>query len=260
MAKVDEAIFGICCYRICDFIGKGINMIETSETDSISEQNRRLSRYVKTWVHGYRSTPAEEARQRQAQPNFLKKQGLLPHHVFLDLGCGYLRGTIDLVDYLEDGHFFGIDISQANIETARERALQQCRHKPNLATSSLFEIEQIWPNVRFDFILAASLFTHLWPADVEECLRQTSRVLRGKFFATIYKDNTVAVYDGWCGSCIDHEKRHSVNPMRRWWIGRYLNFCHNTSWIEQVARRSNLRVNELGSTEIGQFMLEIFPA
>jgi SAM-dependent methyltransferase len=239
---------------------RGINMIETCDTDSVAEQDRRLSSYARKWVHGYFSTPEEEASQRQAQPDFLKRQGLLPDHVFLDLGCGYLRGTIDLVDYLEDGHFCGIDISQANIEKARERALQQCRHKPKLAASSLFEIEQIWPNLRFDFILAASLFTHLWPADVEECLRQTSRVLRGKFFATIYKDNTVAVYDGWCGSCVDHERHRPSNPIKRWWNRRRnLSFCYNTSWIEQAAKRSNLRVIEVGSTEIGQFMLEILP-
>ena len=221
------------------------------------DEEHRLESYVRFWEHGYFSTSDGESEQAHAQPDFLRKQGLKPSDMFLDLGCGYLRGTIGLLDYLEDGHFFGIDISPSNIRRAQERASETSRHKPNLAVASHFEIDQIWPNVGFDMILAASLLTHLWPADVEECIRKVSRVLRGKLFATIFKDNTLPVYGGWCGACIDHNDQHSVDPTMRTQNLADLNFCYNTIWLREAAKGCGLRVKEIGSTEIGQFMLEI---
>ncbi len=219
----------------------------------------RLSRYRKVWKNGYLSAPDEWDWARQVQAKFLKQQGLRPSDKFLDLGCGFLRGTIDVIDYLEDGHFFGIDISQKNIERGQERVRQLCKNKPNLALADSFEIEEVWPNMRFDFILAASLFTHMYPDDLAECLRQVYRVLDGIFFATIFKDNTVPVYQGWCGTCIDHQEDHSVSSESRQDNYENLNFAYNTSWIAQVAKDCQLQVKEIGPTEIGQFMLEITP-
>jgi SAM-dependent methyltransferase len=239
-------------------LGHGVHTSE-ARPDSLADRNRRLAAYLRKWESGYQSASRQEAWQREAQPTFLKKQGLLPHHVFLDLGFGYLRGTIDLIDYLDAGHFYGLDISRANIQKATERASEQCRHKPTLAVSGLSQIAQTWPNARFDFVLAASLFTHLWPTDLEDCLQKISRLLTGRFYATIFKDNTVAVYDGWCGSCVNHKTGHSWTSIRRWLNRRNLNFCYNTAWIEKVAKRSSLRVSEIGSSDIGQFMLEISP-
>jgi SAM-dependent methyltransferase len=217
----------------------------------------RLATYLKRWGPLYFSPPEEEAWVGKAQPSFLKKQGLLPEHVFLDLGCGWLRGTIELIEYLEEGNFYGIDISQANIDKAKERTMQMAKHQPNLAVASGFEIGQLWPNIQFDFVLAASVFTHLYPADLRECLRQLSKVLRGRCFATIFKDNTLPVHGGWCGVCVDHHEDHSTISRRE--NLEKLDFCYNTSWISHAAIQFGLRVREIGPTEIGQFMLEISP-
>jgi cyclopropane fatty-acyl-phospholipid synthase-like methyltransferase len=217
--------------------------------------DNRLKHYMKRWGPGYPTRPEEEPWARKVQPAFLRKQGLLPNHVFLDLGCGWLRGTIELIDYLEDGNFYGIDISKTNIDKAKARAKQSSKHLPNLAVASRFEINQIWPKVQFDYILAASLFTHIYPPDLQECLHAVSTVLGGKFYATIFKDNTVTVNDGWCGTCSDHRPDHSTKSRRQNF--KRLDFCYNTSWISEVAKEHGLRVVEIGPTEIGQFMLEI---
>jgi len=217
----------------------------------------RLKHYMKRWDPGYLTRPEEEPWARKVQSSFLRKQGLLPNHVFLDLGCGWLRGTIDLVDYLDDGNFHGIDISGANIERAMARAKQVSQHIPKLTVASRFEISQIWPNLQFDYIFAASLFTHIYPGDVQECLRVVSTALKGKFYATIFKDNTVPISDGWCGTCIDHCPEHSTKARRENF--RRLDFCYNTSWIGRIAKEHDLQLAEIGSTEVGQFMLEISP-
>lgn len=235
-------------------------MKDTDETPSQLEPSDTVQAYKRFWTDGYKSTAVEEEYQEQAQPGFLKRVGLKPNHVFLDLGCGYLRGTIRLVDYLEEGHFYGIDISEANIQKARARALELCKHKPNLAVASRFEIEEIWPNMRADMIIAASVFTHIFPRDVEECLRRVSRVLRGKFYATIFKDNTVPVYGGWCGVCAEHvDDSHDSSPAMRQQNFESLNFCYNTEWMLKAARNCGLRMREIASTEIYQYMLEFSP-
>jgi len=226
-----------------------------------------LRRRIKTWLYaihwrtGYRSSCDEETWAKRVQPLFLKDQGLKPYHNFLDIGCGYLRGTVELVDYLENGRFFGIDVSRSNIRKAKDRVGQECRNRPILVVGSLLDISRFWPTTKFDFVLAASVFTHLWPAEVEGCLQGVSRVMKGKFFTTVFKDNTVKQYDGWCGSCVDHtlETHQSAKRVTRWRNYLAMNFCYNTVWISEVAKKYKLEVREIGPTQIGQFMLEIKP-
>jgi hypothetical protein len=235
--------------------------LELREIDTVKfrkaepERRNRLERYLKRWGPGCPSPPEEATWAENVQPSFLKKQGLIPGHVFLDLGCGWLRGTRPLIDYLDEGNFYGVDISQANIERAKETTMHVTKHKPNLAVENGFEIGRTWPDVQFDFILAASLFTHIYPSDLRECLLQVSKVLKGKFFATIFKDNTLSIYGGWCGSCLDHSRDHA--GMSRDATFERLDFCYNSDWICKAGSEFGLSVKEVGLTEIGQFMLEI---
>jgi hypothetical protein len=43
------------------------------------------------------------------QFEFLLREGLQPHHHLLDIGCGSFRGGRFVIDYLQEGHYFGID-------------------------------------------------------------------------------------------------------------------------------------------------------
>ena len=43
------------------------------------------------------------------QLDFLKSQGLEPHHTLLDVGCGSLRGGMWIMAYLNPGCYVGID-------------------------------------------------------------------------------------------------------------------------------------------------------
>jgi SAM-dependent methyltransferase len=47
---------------------------------------------------------------------FLREHGLRPEHHVLDLGCGSLRTGVQLLEYLEDGHYVGVDHDAALIE------------------------------------------------------------------------------------------------------------------------------------------------
>src|SRR5277367_14092 len=45
------------------------------------------------------------------QFEFLKKEGLLPRHCLIDIGCGCMRGGVHFAQYLDKGKYHGIDIN-----------------------------------------------------------------------------------------------------------------------------------------------------
>jgi SAM-dependent methyltransferase len=107
------------------------------------------------------------------QLEFLKEQGLAPHHLLLDAGCGALRGGIHLVPYLYDGHYYGFDINASLIEAGRlELANTAITKTPHLLVDDGFNASRF--GVRFDIILAQSLFTHLFANSIVRCLVEAS--------------------------------------------------------------------------------------
>src|SRR5437870_1471595 len=68
--------------------------------------------------------------KRSFQINFLRQFGLQPHHFLVDIGCGVLRGGVPLIEYLEAGHYYGIE-ARANVlaEGRRELAESKLEYK-----------------------------------------------------------------------------------------------------------------------------------
>jgi hypothetical protein len=58
--------------------------------------------------------------QRRFQFEFLTAKGLLPEHRLLDIGCGALRGGIPAIDYLDTGHYTGVEARSAVLREARK--------------------------------------------------------------------------------------------------------------------------------------------
>jgi cyclopropane fatty-acyl-phospholipid synthase-like methyltransferase len=121
------------------------------------------------------------------QFNFLLEQGLQPCHSVLDLGCGSLRGGIHFVRHLEDGKYWGIDISKEILEAAwdvleNESLLSK---RPTLRLTDNLEFREVREQT-FDYIVAHSVFTHMPMKDVTELLMNVSQVMKTNtlFFAT----------------------------------------------------------------------------
>lgn len=126
------------------------------------------------------------------QFDFLVSRGLKPHHRLLDIACGSLRAGIHFIEYLEPGHYLGMDKEAALIEAGLTQELDPrlVREKhPNLVVSGSFEFERF--GERPDFALAQSLFTHLPPALIERCLANLGPVIQpdGRFFATFFESD-----------------------------------------------------------------------
>jgi cyclopropane fatty-acyl-phospholipid synthase-like methyltransferase len=122
------------------------------------------------------------------QFEFLRARGLKPNHRLLDIGCGCLRGGIHAIKYLETGNYYGLDINRSLIEAARrEVGLAGLAHKnPHLALSDRFELGLF--REKFDYLLALSVFTHLFANHIIRCLAEVREVLApdGRFFATFF--------------------------------------------------------------------------
>lgn len=43
------------------------------------------------------------------QFDFMRRNGLQPEHVFLDIACGSLRGGVHFIRYLKHGNYLGLD-------------------------------------------------------------------------------------------------------------------------------------------------------
>ncbi|MBO0773834.1 MAG: class I SAM-dependent methyltransferase [Actinobacteria bacterium] len=114
----------------------------------------------------------------QLQFDYLTGHGLQPGDRMLEIGCGNLRAGRLFIDYLDPGHYYGIDISPdilvAAQQTIAEYGLQG--KLPHLSVVSDLRLEFL-PADRFTVVHAHSVFSHS-PIDViDECLAHVGRVM-----------------------------------------------------------------------------------
>ena len=124
------------------------------------------------------------------QLDFLRAQGLQPHHSLLDIGCGSLRAGVHLIAYLERGRYVGVDRDQALLDAGRDEELGTEmfeRKQPTLLCDAEFDFDRL--GRLFDVTLAQSLFTHLPANAIVRCLAETERALvaGGELYATFFE-------------------------------------------------------------------------
>jgi SAM-dependent methyltransferase len=97
------------------------------------------------------------------QIRMLKQQGLQPQHRFLELGCGPLTAAIPVIDYINAGNYFGVDIRSPVLDMGwREIGKHHLSSKnPHLICSNSFGDDELRPDEKFDFIFSFSVLYHL---------------------------------------------------------------------------------------------------
>jgi len=125
------------------------------------------------------------------QFDFIIKQGLMPEHFFLDVGCGSLRGGIHFINYLKPGHYFGIDKNMELLDAGRNIELMKnnlIQKNPCLLHVQNFDFSILQHS--FDYALAQSVFTHLSVSDISTCIQNIDKILvqGGKFYATFFEN------------------------------------------------------------------------
>jgi hypothetical protein len=105
------------------------------------------------------------------QFEYLMGEGLRQDQVFLDIGCGALRGGIHFIPFLDPGHYLGIEQEQLLVDAGLAQEMPaglRDEKQPEFVISSEFEFDRL--SKRPDYALAQSLFTHLTPERIEHCL------------------------------------------------------------------------------------------
>jgi cyclopropane fatty-acyl-phospholipid synthase-like methyltransferase len=149
--------------------------MNTSESnDKINNKNDR---------HGLVGPVDSYQSIRDLQINFLLDQGLLRHHKVLDFGCGTLRGGIPIIDYLDNGLYYGVEVSSIRLdEGLKELNDEKLTHKNPLLTTDINRINEI-----FDIIWCYQVFIHLSDELLINFISKLPSLLKsnGKCFATI---------------------------------------------------------------------------
>jgi SAM-dependent methyltransferase len=121
---------------------------------------------------------------------YIELGGLKPDERVLDVGCGIGRKTIPLTHYLNRrARYEGFDIVQTGVDWCRARIGLRYRnfHFQRVDVYNQWYNPQgrlraedfrfPFPNASFDFAVAASVFTHMLPQDMEHYLCEAVRVL-----------------------------------------------------------------------------------
>ena len=122
---------------------------------------------------------------------FLRRQAhLSPAMKVLDMGCGCFRCGLKLIDYLEPGNYYGIDINQdlikAGFHELEQFNLQNKLPLENININDEFDASVF--GIQFDIVIAQSLWTHLPLNHIQKCLAAVEKVLghQSHFFSTAF--------------------------------------------------------------------------
>ncbi len=116
-------------------------------------------------------------------------EGLRPTHYLCDIACGSFRAGRYFIEYLDAGHYLGIDKERALVELGKRHELGDqllARKRPELLVDDSFRFDRF--STTASFALAHSLFTHLPRPAIELCLRnlrswiEPGGVLMASFF------------------------------------------------------------------------------
>lgn len=125
------------------------------------------------------------------QFEFLKSRGLKPVKTLLDIGCGTLRGGRHFIRFLETEGYTGMDISPKALDFAKQLLVDENLSEKNpslvLSINKNLKFEE-FNGKTFDFLLAQSVFTHLKPEHIEECIAHVGNIMHAEseFFFTIF--------------------------------------------------------------------------
>ncbi|MFE7121174.1 class I SAM-dependent methyltransferase [Streptomyces sp. NPDC057654] len=118
------------------------------------------------------------------QFDYLSEHGLTPAHRMLDIGCGNLRAGWRFIDYLDSGHYYGIDISPDILISAKQTLTTYGLQGklPHLTITQNLTLDFL-PDDHFDVVHAHSVFSHSPISVIDECFAHVGRILApGGFF------------------------------------------------------------------------------
>lgn len=188
--------------------------------------------------------------------------GLKMNHSILDIGCGPGRFASHLLirPHFFHGQYCGFDVDRIAIDWANaniasyhknfEFKYVDVRHgeynKNGKLKSETFSFP--YPNKKFDFVFAVSVFTHMFSEQTANYFREISRVLNPGCKALVtfllldgYPETLSAIHDRKYSSKWHHYSTYSVLYENT--PGRVV--AHQESTVKEMIERSNLNIDKI---------------
>ncbi len=125
--------------------------------------------------------------KREFQIRFLNDMGLKPEHYLFEIGCGTLRGGVPLIQYLENGHYFGVEVRGEVLDEGRKELKKAALEGKNPTLLLSPDISQLTVNRKFEYIWAFSVLIHMDDKILNDTLAFVSKHLSeaGVFYANV---------------------------------------------------------------------------
>jgi len=125
--------------------------------------------------------------KRDFQIRFLSDMDLKPRHYLFEIGCGTLRGGVPLIQYLENGHYFGVEVREEVLDEGRKELREVGLEGKNPTLLLSPKIAQLTVNRKFDYIWAFSVLIHMNDKILNDTLSFVSKHLseEGVFYANV---------------------------------------------------------------------------
>lgn len=124
------------------------------------------------------------------QLQLMIQQGqLTPNMTLLDLGCGAFRGGVHFIPYVYPNHYYALDINASLIKAGLEKELPQVGISlPPSHVLCRDDFDASSFNVRFDRVIAISLWSHLTLNHILFSAGQVARNMSvgGVFLSTLF--------------------------------------------------------------------------
>jgi hypothetical protein len=175
--------------------------------------------------------------------------GLAPHSKVLDIGCGVLRAGYWLIQFLDPHCYHGIEPNRDRLEAGKTFILETDTEKikqPRFDTNPDFDSGVF--DVKFDFFIAYSIWTHASKPQIETMLDNFLRDSKpdAVFLASILPAGWLRRDyrgKGWFGTSHESDQPGCIR--------------HSLTWIGDECRRRGLRMRRLGRERDGQTWLQI---
>ena len=125
----------------------------------------------------------------QLQFEILKREGCVPSSRVLEVGCGCLHAGRQLIRYLDESHYVGVDPNAWLVQTARDEPdVEQLvtDKRARFLHVNTFDASSL--GVAFDYVLSHSVLSHCAHWQLDQFLQGVAKVLAptGRVLASIY--------------------------------------------------------------------------